>query len=83
MIRFEIYNRLVCTGLYLLSDFIEKLLQGAVYFLPILPSLSSNPLETLLETGELILHSYHVDFIMKGEALFLQWAFVISIFTGA
>jgi hypothetical protein len=83
MIKFEIYNHLVCTGSHLLSNFIEKLLQGAVYFLPILPCLSSNPLETLLETGELILHPYHVDFITKREALFLQWAFVIGVFTGA
>ena len=83
MIKFEIYNRLVCTSSHLLSNFIEKLLQGAIYFLPILPCLSRNPLETLLETGELILHPYHVDFIAKREALFLQWAFVIGVFTGA
>ena len=66
-----------------MSNFIEKLLQCAVYFLPILPCLSSNPLETLLDAGNLILHPYHVDFITKGEALSLQWAFVIGVLSGA
>jgi hypothetical protein len=87
MIKFEIYKHLVCTNSRLLSNFIEKLLQGVIYFLPILPCLSSNPLETLLDTGNLILHPYPVDFkfIRKREALSLQWsrAFIIGIFTGA
>ena len=87
MIKHEIYyNHLIlCTGSSsrLLSNFIEKLLQGAVYFLPVFPCLSSNPLENLLDTGNLILHPYHVDFITKREALPLQWAFVISVFTRA
>ena len=77
----EIYNYLVCTGSRLL--FIEKLLQGPVYFFPILPCLSSNPLETLPDTINLILHPGHVDFITKRETRSLQWAFIIGVLSGA
>jgi len=73
------YNHLVCTGSCLLSNFIEKLLQGAVYFFPILPCLSSNPLETLSDTINFILHPGHVNFIVKRETWSLWWAFIIGI----
>src|ERR1700678_4477391 len=77
------HNHLVCTGSCLLSNFIEKLLKGPVYFFPILPCLSSNPLETLPDTINLILHPGHVDFIMQRETRSLQWAFIIGILSGA
>ena len=66
-----------------MSNFIEKLLQSAVYFFPILPCLSSNPLETLPDTINLILHPGHVDFITKRETWSLQWAFIIGVLSGA
>ena len=81
--NFDIYNHLICTGSRLLSNFIEKLLQGAVYFFPILPCLSSNPLETLPDTINLILYPGHVDFITKRETRSLRWAFVIGVLGGA
>jgi hypothetical protein len=85
LIKLEIYNDLVCTGSCLssLSNFIEKLLQGPVYFFPILPCLSSNPLETLPDTINLILHPGHVNFITKRETRSLQWAFIIGVLSGA
>jgi len=79
MIKLKIYNHLVCTGSCLLLNFIKKLLQDAVYFFPILPCLSSNPLKTFSDIINFILHPGHVDFIVKKETWSFWWAFIIGI----